>query len=110
MKHCQQALPSFVTGQLLGLDIGVDGMKTGYTEASGYAIVSSIQRDGRRLFLAMSGLESQNARREEARKILEWGIRAFERKPLFKDGEVVDRMTGAMPKPGMDSWLNRHMS
>ena len=22
VKHCQQALPSFVTGQLLGLDIG----------------------------------------------------------------------------------------
>jgi serine-type D-Ala-D-Ala carboxypeptidase (penicillin-binding protein 5/6) len=74
---------------LLGLDIGVDGMKTGFTEESGYAIVASIQRDGRRLFLAMSGLESENARREEARKILEWGIRAFERKPLFKDGEVV---------------------
>jgi serine-type D-Ala-D-Ala carboxypeptidase (penicillin-binding protein 5/6) len=74
---------------LLSLGIGVDGMKTGFTEESGYAIVSSIQRDGRRLFLAMSGLESENARREEARKILEWGIRAFERKPLFKDGEVV---------------------
>jgi len=74
---------------LLGLGIGVDGLKTGFTEASGYAIVSSINRDGKRLFLAMSGLESQNARREEARKILEWGIRAFERKPLFKDGEVV---------------------
>lgn len=74
---------------LLPLGIGVDGMKTGFTEESGYAIVASIQRDGRRLFLAMSGLESENARREEARKILEWGIRAFERKPLFKEGEVV---------------------
>ncbi len=74
---------------LLPLGIGVDGMKTGFTEESGYAIVASIDREGRRLFLAMSGLESENARREEARKILEWGIRAFERKPLFKDGEVV---------------------
>lgn len=74
---------------LLKLDIGVDGLKTGYTEASGYAIVSSINREGRRLFLAMSGLESQDARREEARKMLEWGIRAFERKTLFDDDEIV---------------------
>lgn len=74
---------------LLGLDIGVDGLKTGYTEASGYAIVSSIKREGRRLFLAMSGLEDQNVRKEEARKMLEWGIRAFARKTLFADGEIV---------------------
>lgn len=74
---------------LLRLDIGVDGLKTGYTEESGYAIVSSINREGRRLFLAMSGLDSQDARREEARKLLEWGIRAFDRKTLFEEGEVV---------------------
>lgn len=74
---------------LLKLDIGVDGLKTGYTEASGYAIVSSINREGRRLFLAMSGLDDQNARREEARKMLEWGIRAFSRQTLFEDDEVV---------------------
>jgi D-alanyl-D-alanine carboxypeptidase (penicillin-binding protein 5/6) len=32
-------------------------MKTGFTEESGYGIVASIKRDGRRLFLAMSGLD-----------------------------------------------------
>lgn len=68
---------------LLGLNIGVDGMKTGFTEESGYGIVASINRDGRRLFLAMSGLTSERERAEEARKMLEWGIRAFERKTLF---------------------------
>ena len=30
------------------MDIGADGMKTGYTEASGYAIVGSVSRDGKR--------------------------------------------------------------
>ena len=39
-----------------------------------------------------------------------FGVRGIPALILFKDGEVVDRMTGAMPKPGMDSWLNRHMS
>jgi D-alanyl-D-alanine carboxypeptidase (penicillin-binding protein 5/6) len=74
---------------LLGLDIGVDGLKTGFTEESGYGIVSSIKRDGRRLFLAMSGMASQRERAEEARKILEWGIRAFDRKQLFSEGETI---------------------
>ena len=39
-----------------------------------------------------------------------FGVRGIPALILFKDGEVVDRMTGAMPKTGMDSWLNRHMS
>ncbi|HEU4987232.1 MAG TPA: D-alanyl-D-alanine carboxypeptidase family protein, partial [Rhizobiaceae bacterium] len=52
---------------LLRMDIGADGMKTGYTEESGYAIVGSVNRNGRRLFAAMSGMESAEERAEEAR-------------------------------------------
>jgi D-alanyl-D-alanine carboxypeptidase (penicillin-binding protein 5/6) len=74
---------------LLTMDIGADGMKTGFTDASGYAIVASAQRNGRRLFLAMSGLSSAAERAEEARKMLEWGMNAFQKTTLFSDGEVV---------------------
>ena len=37
---------------LLAMDIGADGMKTGFTEESGYAIVGSVNRDGKRLFVS----------------------------------------------------------
>lgn len=74
---------------LLKMDIGADGMKTGFTEESGYAIVGAVQRDGRRLFVAMSGMATEKERAEEARKILDWGMRAFERKKLFAAGAVV---------------------
>ena len=74
---------------LLGLDIGVDGMKTGFTEESGYGIVASIKKDGRRLFVAMSGMATERERAEESRKMLEWGLRAFERKTLFAKDEVI---------------------
>ena len=74
---------------LLAMDIGADGMKTGYTEASGYAIVGSISRGGNRLFLAMSGLSGEQERAEEARKMLEWGLRAFERTQLFAGDEII---------------------
>jgi serine-type D-Ala-D-Ala carboxypeptidase (penicillin-binding protein 5/6) len=74
---------------LLAMDIGADGMKTGFTEASGYAIVGSVERNGRRLFVALSGMASESERAEEARKILDWGMRAFEKVNLFEEGETV---------------------
>ncbi|RUM96179.1 D-alanyl-D-alanine carboxypeptidase [Pseudaminobacter arsenicus] len=74
---------------LLSMDIGADGMKTGYTEESGYAIVGSVSRDGKRVFAALSGMTSERERAEEARKLLDWGMRAFQKSELFADGEVV---------------------
>ncbi|MEX3009026.1 D-alanyl-D-alanine carboxypeptidase family protein [Hoeflea sp. TYP-13] len=105
-RHIQQTYPEYYSiysedafewngiyqrnrNPLLRSNIGVDGLKTGFTEESGYAIVSSIERKGRRLFLAMSGMSSIKERAEEARKMLEWGLRAFEKKQLFADGEIV---------------------
>lgn len=74
---------------LLAMEIGADGMKTGYTEESGYAIVGSVSRDGKRVFAALSGLSSERERAEEARKMLDWGMRAFQKKELFAADEIV---------------------
>lgn len=76
---------------LLNAGIGIDGLKTGFTEASGYAIVSSIEQDGQRLFLAMSGLKDKKQRIDETKKILEWGLRNFQSKMVFEEGEVIGR-------------------
>lgn len=76
---------------LLTMDIGADGMKTGFTDESGYAIVGSVEREGRRLFVAMSGMASEAQRAEEARKLLDWGIRAFGKSELFAEGDVVGK-------------------
>lgn len=74
---------------LIDMDIGVDGLKTGHTEASGYAIVAAMEQGGRRLYLAMSGMASERERAEESRKMLEWGMRSFEQRALFANGAVV---------------------
>jgi len=78
---------------LLRMNIGAEGLKTGYTDASGYAIVGAVNRNGRRLFVAMSGLSSENERAEEARKILDWGVRSFEKIEIFQGGETIGRIT-----------------
>jgi D-alanyl-D-alanine carboxypeptidase (penicillin-binding protein 5/6) len=91
------ALPDFTWNKitqrnrnpLLRMDIGADGMKTGFTDASGYAIVGSVEQNGRRLFAALSGMSSEGERAEEARKMLDWGMRAFAKSQLFADGETV---------------------
>ena len=39
-----------------------------------------------------------------------FGIRGIPALLLFHNGELIDRQTGAMPKPMCDQWLNRYMS
>ena len=74
---------------LLRLDVGADGMGTGFTEASGYALVGSAEQNGRRLYLAMSGLASSKEREEEAKRLLQWGMTAFDDMQLYSVGEIV---------------------
>jgi D-alanyl-D-alanine carboxypeptidase (penicillin-binding protein 5/6) len=74
---------------LLTMGIGADGMQTGFTKDSGYAIVGSASSGGRRVFAAMGGMASERERAEEARKLIDWGMKAFEKKQLFADGAVI---------------------
>lgn len=74
---------------LLRLDIGADGMGTGYTEASGYALVASAEQNGRRLFLAMSGLTSIKEREEEAKKLIQWGMSSFDTVSIYSANEEI---------------------
>jgi D-alanyl-D-alanine carboxypeptidase (penicillin-binding protein 5/6) len=74
---------------LVEMGIGVDGLKTGHTEASGYGSVVSTDAGGRRLIAVVHGLESMSQRTEEARQLITWGTRAFERIPAFPEGTIV---------------------
>lgn len=74
---------------LLRLNIGADGLGTGFTKDSGYALVGSAEQNGRRLFLAMSGLATDKERAEEARKLMQWGMTEFEDVRLFNAGTIV---------------------
>lgn len=70
---------------------GVDGMKTGFTNAAGYGLVASAERDGRRLILVVAGLDSPSQRRSESERLLEYGFRNFAEYRLFEaDQPIVD--------------------
>ncbi len=74
---------------LLTLDIGADGLKTGYLEESGYALTGSAVQNGQRLIMVVSGLKTARDRAAEARKLMEWGFRAFEPRQVFAANEAI---------------------
>lgn len=74
---------------LLSLEIGADGLKTGYLEESGYALTGSAVQNGQRLIMVVSGLKTARDRAAETRKLMEWGFRAFEPRQIFAVGETV---------------------
>lgn len=74
---------------LVELGIGVDGLKTGHTDAAGYGSVISTEQGGRRLVAVIHGLTSMGQRTEEGRKLITWGARAFERVSAYPEGAVV---------------------
>jgi D-alanyl-D-alanine carboxypeptidase (penicillin-binding protein 5/6) len=74
---------------LVEMGIGVDGLKTGHTEAAGYGSVTSTDQGDRRLIAVVHGLQSMRERTEEGRKLLTWGARAFERFTPYAAGAVV---------------------
>lgn len=74
---------------LLGLNIGVDGMKTGFTKEAGYGMVATAKQGERRLIAVVNGLSTAQERKDEAQKLLEWGFRNFTEMKLFDAGEKV---------------------
>ena len=74
---------------LLAMGIEADGFVAGMSEGAGFGIVGSVSHNGTRVIVAMSGLASDRERSEEARKLLDWGVRSFQKTEIFAKDEVV---------------------
>ncbi|MEO8079627.1 MAG: D-alanyl-D-alanine carboxypeptidase family protein [Caldimonas sp.] len=85
---------------LLRRDPTVDGMKTGYTDAAGYCLLATAQRDypnlgpsggpgKRRVMTVLLNTTSMEARANESQKLLNWGFQAFETVRLFGDDKPI---------------------
>lgn len=68
---------------------GADGLKTGHIEASGYGLVGSAARDGRRIIVVLNGLASEKDRADEGARLIETGFREFRRFQIFKPGDSI---------------------
>jgi D-alanyl-D-alanine carboxypeptidase (penicillin-binding protein 5/6) len=63
---------------LLGKDPSVDGLKTGHTDAAGFCLVSSANREGMRLISVVMGTPSERTREEASAALLNYGFTFFE--------------------------------
>ena len=76
--------------RLLWRDPSVDGMKTGFTEAAGYCLVSSAKRDDMRLVSVVMGTRSPAERAKESQSLLSYGFRFYETRLAVAGGSPLE--------------------
>lgn len=78
---------------LLYRDPSVDGLKTGFTDAAGYCMITTAKRSfpngERRLLSVVLGAASMESRATESQKLLNWGYAAFDAVKLFEAGQAL---------------------
>jgi D-alanyl-D-alanine carboxypeptidase (penicillin-binding protein 5/6) len=74
-------------------DLGVDGLKTGHTDAGGYGIVVSgkDKATGRRVIIVLNGMPTMQSRGEEAERVLAFAYRDFDNVTILHKGEVLEK-------------------
>ncbi|AWB46731.1 D-alanyl-D-alanine carboxypeptidase [Paenibacillus sp. CAA11] len=79
---------------------GLDGMKTGHTNAAGQCFTGTAERNGMRLISVVMGADSEGHRFTETAKVLDYGFNNFEVKQVVapkstvKGAETVDVKKG----------------
>ena len=76
---------------LLGRDAGVDGLKTGHTDAAGYCLVSSAKRGNMRLIAVVLDSDSAKGREGASAALLNYGYTFYETVSVEKAGTTVLR-------------------
>ncbi|MDA4847769.1 D-alanyl-D-alanine carboxypeptidase [Hoeflea poritis] len=87
--------------RLLGTVSGVDGIKTGYTRASGFNLVSSVRKDGRSIVAVVMGGKSGASRNKHMTDLISRYLKKASRKGggnLIAKGPATTRIV--LPKKG----------
>lgn len=69
---------------------GVDGLKTGYTEESGYGLAASAVKNGMRVVMVLNGMRSKKERSTESARLMEFIMREYKNYEFFASGDKVD--------------------
>ncbi|MDE2304604.1 MAG: D-alanyl-D-alanine carboxypeptidase [Gammaproteobacteria bacterium] len=71
---------------LLVTDPGVDGLKTGHTDAAGYCLVASAMRDGMRLVSVVLGGQTFKGRESSSAALLNYGFTFYDTRLVARAG------------------------
>ena len=92
--------------KLLSSVQGADGLKTGFTRASGWGIAATAKRDDRRITTVINGTNSSRSRLNEASNLINWAFSQTSQKLLVDQNQViveVDVWLGNKPRVNLVS-------
>ncbi|MBN8910592.1 MAG: D-alanyl-D-alanine carboxypeptidase [Rhizobiales bacterium] len=89
---------------------GADGMKTGFICDSGFNVVASATRDGRRIMAVVLGEPTGKQRTIRAANLLEHGFESYAWKQLFNHSDTIDAMPIAADAKAVTSVRNAVLS
>ena len=92
--------------KLLSSVQGADGLKTGFTKASGWGIAATAKRDNRRITTVINGTNSSRSRLNEASNLINWAFSQTRQKLLVDENQViveVDVWLGNKPRVNLVS-------
>ena len=92
--------------QLLSSVQGADGLKTGFTRASGWGIAATAKRNDRRITTVINGTNSSRSRLNEASNLINWAFSQTSQKLLVDENQViveVDVWLGNKPRVNLVS-------
>jgi D-alanyl-D-alanine carboxypeptidase len=78
------------TNRLLGVYRGMDGIKTGYVNASGYNLAASVHRDGHHIIAVVLGGKTARRRDAQMRRLLD---------RAFADVDHIERLLATVARP-----------
>ncbi|MDY8110496.1 D-alanyl-D-alanine carboxypeptidase family protein [Fulvimarina sp. 2208YS6-2-32] len=77
---------------VLSADLGGEGVGTGFSEKSGYALMGAASKGGRTFLLALSGLATPAERASEAERLLNFGFDDLVSANVLEAGAIVGRV------------------
>tara|TARA_Y100001970_G_scaffold114296_1_gene142583 strand:- start:1938 stop:3071 length:1134 start_codon:yes stop_codon:yes gene_type:complete len=75
--------------KLLSSVKGADGLKTGFTKASGWGIAATAKRDDRRITVVINGTNSSRSRMNESANLINWAFSQTSQKKLVDADQVI---------------------
>ena len=88
---------------------GADGLKTGFTRASGWGIAATAKRENRRITAVINGTNSSRSRLNEAANLINWAFSQTSQQVLVEKNQViveVDVWLGNKPRVNLISSKN----
>lgn len=81
---------------LLYMNIGVDGLKTGYMKASGYGLTASAIKGDRRIIFVLSGMRSKTERKQQGASLTREFLFNYRNTLIAKSDEILENAPVSM--------------